>query len=115
MLLPRETIKAIALHSLAEAPREACGILSGGQAIACSNVSPFPLSRFEIESTIWLEHEVEGFYHSHPTGDKGFSEHDTKIARFLNLPSIVYIVETDMLEILCPDAGFSRITNCCEL
>lgn len=115
MEVSRGALRLIALHGIAEAPREACGVLSGGMAIPCANVSPFPKTRFEIAASVWLEHEVEGFYHSHPEGDRGFSPQDLQVAQFLKLPSIVYIVATDTIEMLGPDGSFSRIENCSEL
>lgn len=111
MAVGDEALRQIALHGQADAPREACGVISCGMAIPCTNVSPFPKTRFEIAASVWLEHEVEGFYHSHPEGDRGFSPQDLRVAQFLKLPSIVYIVATDTIEMLSPDGSFLRIEN----
>ena len=108
MVVSDETLSQIALHGQADAPREACGVLSGGLVIPCANVSLFPKKRFEIAASVWLEHEVEGFYHSHPTGELGFSPQDLQVAQFLRLPSIVYIVATDTIELLSVDGSISR-------
>jgi hypothetical protein len=108
MVVSDEALRQIALHGQADAPREACGVLSGGLVIPCANVSLFPKKRFEIAASVWLEHEVEGFYHSHPTGELGFSPQDLQVAQFLRLPSIVYIVATDTIELLSVDGSISR-------
>ncbi|VWX47039.1 M67 family metallopeptidase [Novosphingobium sp. 9U] len=64
------------------APRECCGLLLGQgrrieQALPAANVSPEPLTRFEIDPIALLgAHkaaraggpEVIGYYHSHPSG-----------------------------------------------
>lgn len=100
MELPLEELRAIAFYGRCRAPEEACGIIVGGKALACANLSHFPKSRFELDSELWLKHDIQGFYHSHPEGDKGFSEIDLKTAQFLQLPSIVYILATDTIEVV---------------
>lgn len=64
------------------APLECCGVLLGkgeriAQALPAANVSPEPLTRFEIDpATLLAAHkaaraggpQVVGYYHSHPTG-----------------------------------------------
>ena len=102
-------LKDIAMHGQEEVPREACGVLSGGMAIRCANTSPWPTKRFEMDPMVWIDYDVEGFYHSHPEGEQGFSEQDLQMAKFLCIPSIVYIVATDTVEILSGDGSFSRI------
>lgn len=104
-------LQAIASHGQEDAPNEACGVLSNGMAIRCINTSPWPTTRFEMDSKVWLDYDVQGFYHSHPTGEQGFSEQDLQMAKFLCIPSIVYIVATDTVEILSEDGSFSRIAN----
>lgn len=102
-------LKAIAVHGQEAAPNEACGVLAHEMAIPCINTSPWPTKRFEMDPMVWLDYDVEGFYHSHPEGEQGFSEQDLQMAKFLRIPSIVYIVATDTVEILSEDGSFSRI------
>ena len=71
-------LKDIAKHGQEEAPREACGVLSEGMAIRCVNTSPWPTKRFEMEPTVWIDYEVEGFYHSHPEGEKALASKTCK-------------------------------------
>lgn len=109
MEITLDLLKYIAKHGQDEAPREACGVLSGGMAIRCVNTSLWPTKRFEMDPMVWIDYDVEGFYHSHPEGGQGFSEQDLQMAKFLCIPSIVYIVATDTVEILSKDGSFLRI------
>jgi proteasome lid subunit RPN8/RPN11 len=114
MEISLDMLKAIALHGQEQAPQEACGVLVEGAAVRCDNVSAWPQKRFEMEASVWVDYEVEGFYHSHPEGDQGFSEQDRQVAQFLRIPSIVYIVATDTVEILDEQGQFSRIVKVSE-
>lgn len=115
MEITSSILKEIAVHGQAAAPIEACGVLAHGMAIQCENISPYPGKRFELSPMVWLDYDVEGFYHSHPVGEQGFSEQDLQMAKFLRIPSIVYIVATDTVEILSKDGSFSRIERISEL
>jgi proteasome lid subunit RPN8/RPN11 len=78
----REVIAAILAEARRAAPQEACGLLLGRanrvEAVqAAANVSPQPLTRFEIDpAALFAAHraaraggpELLGYYHSHPSG-----------------------------------------------
>ena len=78
----REVIAAILAEARRAAPQEACGLLLGRanrvEAVqAAANVSPQPLTRFEIDpAALFAAHraargggpELVGYFHSHPSG-----------------------------------------------
>lgn len=62
-------ITALNNHSIAEYPREACGIITKDFTyVPCKNISSSPKTTFVIDPLAILEHEdnIWGFYHSHP-------------------------------------------------
>jgi len=88
------------------APREVCGVLggywSGNDAtvttlISVSNTAAEPRIRYELEPQAQLraiesieeQHDLIGFYHSHPCGPAEPSETDTKLATW---PDVVYVI-----------------------
>jgi len=88
----------IAAICKAEVPLEACGFIKDGCVIKCVNQSSAPESTFLISAEDYLANHPETIYHSHPTGKKGFSEHDLAVAANMELTSYVYVVEDDRLE-----------------
>lgn len=62
-------VESIGKHSLAEYPKEACGIITKNfDYIPCRNISSSPKNSFVLDPYAILEHEdnIWGFYHSHP-------------------------------------------------
>jgi proteasome lid subunit RPN8/RPN11 len=62
-------ITALNNHSIAEYPREACGIITKDFTyVPCKNISSSPKTTFVVDPLAILEHEdnIWGFYHSHP-------------------------------------------------
>ena len=62
-------VEFLGQHSLAEYPKEACGIiLTDFTYIPCKNISATPKNSFIIDPYAILKYETNiwGFYHSHP-------------------------------------------------
>ena len=101
--LTPEQARQIGTHALAEAPREACGLIGGvgGQAqriIAAPNVAAEPTLHYEIEPAALVAGlmqlqaaglELIGFYHSHPQGPPSPSQTDLALATY---PDAAYVI-----------------------
>ena len=104
-LIKKEAIKAN--------PQECCGLITqsgeGETKIWPSiNSAPDPEKNFVIKLQDYLMAEqtggeVVGVYHSHPKGDKAFSEADTVNAQKLELISVLYLLEKDQFHIFEPE------------
>ena len=90
--------KAIARHALKEAPKEACGCVIEGKAVPCLNMAEKPEECFMMDADTWLKYRPETIYHSHPTGNYGFSDQDLNVTANMGLTSYLYVVETDRIE-----------------
>lgn len=91
-------------------PEEACGFVIDGKAIAMRNTADDPKGNFVIAAIDFLKYRPTSIFHSHPTGDHSFSEHDCLVAANMELTSYLYVVDADRLEILSPD-GEHQIFN----
>lgn len=100
-----ELIQKLIEHSLKEAPKEACGILSGvvgekhihlERVYECENIHPKPTLEYfikpEDQLRFFLEIEEDpnldlvGFYHSHPRGPDSPSQIDASKNLWPNYP-----------------------------
>ncbi len=82
-------------HARDAAPREACGVIAGGQVIRITNVSQQPEAFFEMDVTELLAvyrnyATIEGVYHSHPGGNPKPSPTDREGAP----PDLPYYIVT---------------------
>lgn len=62
-------VQEMQAHSLVEYPKEACGIITKDFTyIPCKNISNKPKTSFIVDplSILKHEHNIWGFYHSHP-------------------------------------------------
>lgn len=86
-------ITALNNHSIAEYPREACGIITKDFTyVPCKNISSSPKTTFVIDPLAILEHEdnIWGFYHSHPgSADPVPSKKDLESTLFSNFKFLV--------------------------
>lgn len=94
LAISRCVVEAIQQAAAAAAPREACGLLFGGDAEisgwqAVENVAEEPESRFEIDpaalfAALRAERgggpRIAGYWHSHPSGDPAPSATDAAMA-----------------------------------
>ena len=101
--MAKQLHRRIAQISLKARPNEACGFVVDGKAIAVTNSADDPVNTFLISAQDYLKYRSDRVFHSHPTGNQSFSEHDRLVAINMELTSYLYIVETDRLEILSPD------------
>ncbi len=90
--------RQIAHCSLSALPFEACGVVVEGKAITCRNTSDQPENSFVLSAEDYLRYRPTTIFHSHPTGQEGFSDHDLAVAANMELTSYVYVVEADRLE-----------------
>lgn len=95
--------RAIVDHALAEAPREACGILAGTgnrviEILPIANIAVDPHSTYYMDerqftnTLLTLEARglsLLGFYHSHPTGDPIPSHIDVHHATYPDTPYMI--------------------------
>lgn len=86
-------ITALNNHSIAEYPREACGIITKDFTyVPCKNISSSPKTTFVVDPLAILEHEdnIWGFYHSHPgSADPVPSKKDLESTLFSNFKFLV--------------------------
>jgi len=99
---------AIAKAAKKAYPEEACGFIDGNTVIELKNNSTTPNESFIISALDFLKHEPTSIYHSHPTGDNGFSEQDLSLAATLGLTSYLYVNEADRLEVYTISEGIQR-------
>lgn len=62
-------MERMGMHSIAELPREACGIITKDfEYIPCKNISPTPTNSFIVDPISIYKNmdNIWGFYHSHP-------------------------------------------------
>ena len=90
--------RQIADYAVSGLPLEVCGVVVDGKPITCKNVSDQPEVSFVISAEDYLRHRPTTIFHSHPTGQDGFSDHDLAVAANMELTSYVYVVEADRLE-----------------
>lgn len=102
---------AIANACRLDTTKEACGVIDGYNVVPLKNCSSEPESSFMISAEDFLKYEPNTIYHSHPTSDNGFSEHDLVVAANLQLTSYVYVVESDRLERFTPTKGVEVFEN----
>lgn len=82
MMQPGTTLyRDIEAHAASAWPLEACGVVVGWQAIRVPNVHPEPAHYFDMDPValmaIYEEHgDIDGMYHSHPTGMPSPSDAD---------------------------------------
>lgn len=88
----------IARLSKQAAPEEVCGFVVDGRAVQVPNRAEEPTQSFLISADDYLETGSATIFHSHPTGSKGFSEHDMAVAANMELTSYVYVIESDRIE-----------------
>lgn len=88
----------IAKLSIQAQPEEVCGVVKDNKAIRCENKADAATEAFLIDAETYLKHLPDTIFHSHPTGSKGFSEHDLAVAANMELTSYVYVVQADRLE-----------------
>jgi proteasome lid subunit RPN8/RPN11 len=101
----------IAELCLSTLPHEACGVVVDGKAVLCRNTSDKPDVSFVISPEDYLRYRPTTIFHSHPTGDEGFSDHDLAVAANMELTSYVYIVEADRLERWSTEEGLEVFEN----
>ena len=101
--LTPEQARQIGAHALADAPREACGLIggSGGRVqcvIATPNVAAEPSVYYEVDPAALVAGiaqfqtaglELIGFYHSHPQGPPSPSQTDVALATY---PDAIYLI-----------------------
>ncbi|MBV7264966.1 M67 family metallopeptidase [Erythrobacter sp. WH131] len=96
----RDVIAAMRAAAIAAHPREACGILTGGDRritalVETANVHTCPQANFEIDPQALIDThrsaregcaQIIGYFHSHPTGaarpsqtDREMAAHDGKL------------------------------------
>tara|TARA_Y100000356_G_scaffold14191_1_gene10124 strand:+ start:1818 stop:2159 length:342 start_codon:yes stop_codon:yes gene_type:complete len=100
--MAKQLHRRIAQISRKSVPEEACGFVVDGKAIAVKNSADDPVNTFLIAATDYLKYKSDTVFHSHPTGDHSFSEHDRLVAMNMEITSYLYIVECDRLEVLSP-------------
>lgn len=106
--------KRIARLALTAVPNEVCGFVVEGKAIAVPNQAVDSTECFLISAQDFLKYDPNTIFHSHPTGHKGFSDHDLAVAANMELTSYVYVVEADRLEYWSPSAGlqiYEKVLN----
>lgn len=95
--------QAILTQALAEAPREACGLLAGREGrvmavVPVTNSAADPLHEYRIDTTALSTHlpqferegwSLLGFYHTHPTDDPLPSATDIARAAY---PDLAYLI-----------------------
>lgn len=86
--------RSIAAEAAKAAPHECCGFVVNGELVPCENVHHDTLHNFAIKAEDYVRAEgigsIEAVYHSHVDGIRGFSQHDIKSCKQINLPWIVY-------------------------
>lgn len=80
MQLTQEQLDAFTAHALREYPREACGVIAGGQYVPCTNTADQPLRDFKLAAKELAEvkvkfGKVEAILHSHPYHPKEPLDH----------------------------------------
>jgi len=100
-------------HAREEAPREACGLLSGRgggitRLIRCANVHPTPTTRYVIDPREQLKafraiesagEELVGIYHSHPVSQAYPSPTDRAEAHYTDAYYILLSLRTGKPEV----------------
>lgn len=93
-MISRTLQQAIAKEARQTAPEECCGLIVNGKLVPCKNASSSPLSQFTISAEDYAKAvelgEVEGLYHSHVEGLRGFSLPDIAACKQSNLPWTVF-------------------------
>ena len=101
--LTPEQARQIGDHALADAPREACGLIGGvgGQArlvVATPNVAAEPRGHYEVDPAALVQTvkrfqaaglDLIGFYHSHPQGPPAPSQTDLALATYPETPYLI--------------------------
>lgn len=101
--LTEEQARAIVDHAIAEAPREACGIIAGVgervvEIVPIANVAANPQHTYYMDerqftrALLTLEERglsLLAFYHSHPSGDPVPSHIDVQQASYPDTPYII--------------------------
>ena len=101
----------IAELCLSTLPQEACGVLLDDTPVLCRNTSDKPEVSFVIAPEDYLRYRPTTIFHSHPTGEEGFSDHDLAVAANMELTSYVYIVEAYRLERWSAEEGLAVFEN----
>ena len=85
-------------HALAEAPKEACGVLVNDSYFPCNNIADQPDNDFVLDPKDYLKARMKGkiqaVIHSHPKGGKA-SQADHKACSQLRLPWHIYLIPQD--------------------
>jgi desampylase len=101
--LTDEQVETILTHVLAEAPREACGLIAGTgsraqEITSIPNVAPDPLQHYEMDPQALAKSLMQmsgrgldliGFYHSHPSDEPVPSPTDVAQAAY---PRTAYLI-----------------------
>lgn len=89
---------AIVREAHKASPQECCGLVVNGELFPCKNVHSSPLTNFAISAEDYAQADekgvIEAVYHSHVKGLNGFSVHDVKACKQINLPWIIFNTET---------------------
>jgi proteasome lid subunit RPN8/RPN11 len=104
MILTPGLVERIKAHALAEYPREACGLIAGGQYLPCRNVAERPEQHFVIASEDYLRAEalgpLEAVVHSHrPDQLASPSAADMAAQAASGLPWVIVVCNGEV----CPD------------
>jgi proteasome lid subunit RPN8/RPN11 len=88
-----DAFQAALEHARAEAPKESCGFIAGGEYIACENKHSDPENFFRIDDprfdAAMIANQVKAVVHSHPKGPSEPSAFDTQVASVLGVPSFL--------------------------
>ncbi len=88
-------------------PEEVCGFLTNKGIMPIDNTAAEPLHFAEIDPLSYAKAEAEGIvfmYHSHAK-DSNFSQQDVLVCKQLNIPFVLYCVESDKFIIGNPTGG----------
>jgi proteasome lid subunit RPN8/RPN11 len=103
----------IAAHAMAEAPREACGLVLRTEAgtikaLPTENLAEDPHQQFEIPMAPYLaaitDGSLVGYYHSHVDASSEPSDADKHVATEVGLPLWIYSVRDSVLDVHVPTA-----------
>lgn len=97
-------------QALDNSPNECCGFIvednNSFKALACNNISNDKINNFEIASVDYLKiknkYRILYIYHSHTNDNSDFSIKDKSCSESLNLPIILYHINSDQFKIYEP-------------